>query len=182
MPPPVPPLSIETIWRIRLPTHTDTQGYMYNSISHTYMPSPNTHQLLEGRKIYISSEKQRCLCTRWVCLSLGLTPAAQLIRLLCMCLCCMCMCLCACVFNFVHKRLKKEEYDCVCVCTVPTCEAVRGVGERIVQTHTGGRIKVIDLPWHALTPRSRLNPDRWHFICLCVLLDVFMHHNNLYHF
>lgn len=48
----------------------------------------------------------------------------------------------------------------------------RDVDDRIVQTHTWGWIKVIDRPWHALTQRSRLNPDQWliylfAFECVC---------------
>ncbi len=140
-------------------THTHTQAYMHILTHiHTHMSSPNTHQLLGQRKIYISSVELRCLCTRWVCLSLGLTPVAHLIRLLCVCL----------ILQPVRVCEKGRIWLCLCVRMVEKCRGVRGVGDRIVQTHTWGWIKVIDQPWHALTQRSKLNPDQWHFVCLCV--------------
>jgi len=101
----------KTIWRTRLHTHTHTHTQKHtcaHSLTYTHMPSPNTHQLLGQRKIYISSQKLRCLCTRWVCLSLGLTPVAHLIRLLC-------MCVCVCLILSV-RVWERREYDCVCVC------------------------------------------------------------------
>lgn len=55
--------------------------------------------------------------------------------------------------------------------TVDKCTGVRRVGDGFVQTHTRGRIKVIDWPWHAPTPRSKLNPDQW-LICLFVCVRV----------
>lgn len=60
-----------------LRTRPHVQYIHTHSLTHT--PSPNTPQFLGQGKIYISSEKLRCLCTRWVCLSLVLTPMAHLI-------------------------------------------------------------------------------------------------------
>lgn len=83
----MPPLSIQNTGERQNPL---LQTHSHKSIhacspSPTHTSSPNTHQLLGQRKIYISSENLRCLCTRWVCLSLGLTPVAHLIRMLCVC-------------------------------------------------------------------------------------------------
>lgn len=161
----MPPLSIENNLENKI-THIHTQKHTCTHwLTYTHMPSPNTHQLLGQRKIYISSQELRCLCTRWVCLSLGLTPVAHLIRLLCMCEC----------LILSVRVWEKGEYDSVrvCLCTrtcmVEKCHGVRDVADRIVQTHTWDRIKVIDQLWHALTQRSKLNPDQWHlFVCVCV--------------
>lgn len=107
-------------------------------LTHTHTLSPNTHQLLGQRKIYISSEKPRCLCTRWVCLSLGLTPAAHLIRLVCMCVCLI-------LSVKVRRKLKKKKkYDKMCVYVADISREATVVGRGIVREHTWRRIKDID--------------------------------------
>lgn len=78
-----------------------------------------------------------------------------------------------CVFNSVCRGLRKGRiWLCVFVSVfvwLKKCQGVRDMGDRIVQTHTWGRIKVIDRLWHALTQRSKLNPDQWHlFVGVCV--------------
>lgn len=139
--------------------HTQTSIHA-RAHSNSHITSTNSHHFLGQRKIYISSEELRCLCTRWVCLSLDSCGSPNQVR----------VCVCACKLTWALRN--GRIWPCVCVCGLISeeCQGVKGVGDKFVETHTGGWIKVIDQPWHAFTQRSKLNLNKWHLlvdVCVC---------------
>lgn len=168
----MPPLSIENNLENKIThthTHTHTKAYKH---THTHMPSPNTHQLFGERKIYISSEELRCLCTRWVCLSLRLTPVAHLIRLLCMCVC---LILCAGVWE-------RGEYDSVCLSLyLYGWKSVREweTWETESCKHTLEAELKLSIGYGMLSHRDQ-SLTLINDICLLVCACVFMHHFNFH--